>query len=142
MAASSQISEALRDFAIEFSVDFDERGTGVSDPFHATPQGILKATQFVPNEHVLSGSLLNGKNPILFKGVGHKLSGKNPYVFPLLTAFSSSFSYDLEDKDPLAGSPMIGTDVALASVFQARNNARVAFVGSVDLFSDAYVFFS
>ncbi|KAJ1343938.1 hypothetical protein BSLG_001488 [Batrachochytrium salamandrivorans] len=36
------------------------------------------------------------------------------------------------------GHRVTGEAVTLASVFQARNNARVAFVGSVDLFSDEY----
>ena len=61
----------------------------------------------------------------------------NPLVLPLLHAASSAYSYQTDvaiDDYPLA----VGTNTLLIAALQARNNARVVFVGSIDFFSDEF----
>lgn len=61
----------------------------------------------------------------------------NPLVLPLLHASSYAYSYQTDvaiDDYPLA----VGTNTLLVAALQARNNARVVFVGSIDFFSDEF----
>lgn len=62
---------------------------------------------------------------------------ENPLVLSVLHASSTAYSYqpDVEVDDyPLA----VGTNTLLVAALQARNNARVVFVGSLDFFSDEF----
>ncbi|KAJ8323377.1 oligosaccharyl transferase glycoprotein complex, beta subunit [Batrachochytrium dendrobatidis] len=140
LAASSELSEVVRDFAYEFSVDFDESGTSVFDHFnsiHDSPSQIISSSFTNKTNFILSESTRQGP-PVVFQGVGHKVTGKNILTFPILTASHSAYSYDSKDTDPLLGGPLLGETISLASAFQARNNARVVFVGSTSLFSNKY----
>ncbi|KAJ1344327.1 hypothetical protein BSLG_001137 [Batrachochytrium salamandrivorans] len=140
LAASSQLSAAVRDFAYEFSIDYDEARTAVYDHFNSldgNPSNIFSSAFTKSSQFVVSETTRNGA-PIVFNGVGHRVTGKNLLTVPVLTASSSAYSYETTDKTSLLGGPLLGEAVTLASVFQARNNARVAFVGSVYLFSDEY----
>ena len=61
----------------------------------------------------------------------------NPLIIDVLHASSSAYSHSPQDavEDyPLA----VGRNTLLIAALQARNNARVVFSGSLDLFSDAY----
>lgn len=61
----------------------------------------------------------------------------NPLVLDVLHASSSAYSYNPTEEIteyPLA----VGKNTLLLAALQARNNARVVFSGSVDLFSDAF----
>ena len=61
----------------------------------------------------------------------------NPLVLSVLHASSTSYSYQPDaavDDYPLA----VGTNTLLVAALQARNNARVVFVGSLDFFSDEF----
>ncbi|KAI8904926.1 Dolichyl-diphosphooligosaccharide--protein glycosyltransferase subunit WBP1 [Powellomyces hirtus] len=142
IAASSQISEAIRDFAYEFSVDFDESGSGVQDHFlkieQDDPTLISVSNGFVGNSVAVAPSVAKGP-PILFRGVGHRLTGKNPLIQALLVGAPTTFASEIADKDVLEGSLLVGKDVVLVSALQARNNARVTFAGSVEMFSDALI---
>lgn len=139
LTADSTLSEAVRDFAIEFSVDFDESGTGVLDSFHSMPSehgSVIMATNWAKNPYILSDKIWSGP-PVLFQGVAHKLSGKNSLAFSLLSGSASAYSYDLADKKLISGIPILGQATGLVSAFQARNNARVVFTGSSAMFSNA-----
>ena len=62
---------------------------------------------------------------------------ENPLVLSVLHASSTAYSYQPDvpiDDYPLA----IGTNTLLVAALQARNNARVVFVGSLDFFSDEF----
>lgn len=83
---------------------------------------------------VLSNYNLNGKCVLFFRMVADP---ENPLVLPLLHASSTAYSYQPDaaiDDYPLA----IGTNTLLIAALQARNNARVVFVGSIDFFSDEF----
>lgn len=108
----------------------------------------VKSNAFSP----LSGNVVVPKSvassSVVFKGVGHKLTGKNQLAFPILQAASTAYSYDLEDASTAAESddastaikPMlVGKKTVLVSALQARNNARVVVSGSLDMFTDAYL---
>lgn len=85
--------------------------------------------------------------PILFpNGVAHKL-GLNPLLLPVLSAPQTAFSGELtelddeeREVDALAGGKnkevLAGSKAALVSGFQTRDNARVGWVGSVEMLSD------
>jgi len=60
---------------------------------------------------------------------------ENPQVRDILT--ESSFSYSQKPEDPITEYPhATGKNTLLITGLQARNNARVIFSGSMDLFSD------
>lgn len=140
LAASSNVSEAIRDFAYEFSADFDPAGTAVADHFlgEEDDPARIAASRFVGNDVVVTKDVKHGP-PVLFRGVGHRLTGKNPLVQPLLIGAPTTYSYDTTDDEPIDGSPLAGSTLVLVSALQARNNARVVFSGSVEMFSDRFV---
>ena len=76
--------------------------------------------------------------PILFRGVGHDIDDDhNPLLFRLLSAHSTSYSADIDE--PLKTEPHVyGKRTTLVSALQARNNARVVFSGSLELFSNRF----
>nr|KAJ3420705.1 hypothetical protein HK105_005359 [Polyrhizophydium stewartii] len=140
LTASSEVSEAVRDFAYEFTADFDEPGTAVIDRFNSVgtdPTRVLSSAFSPSASNVVSDAIRSGP-PVLFKGVAHKLSGKNPLSFSVLSASSAAFAYDPTDKQRLIKDPLAGHAISLISAFQARNNARVVFAGSADMFSDEF----
>lgn len=123
----------------EFDIEFDERNTYVIDHFNydVSDNGkhtLLISNNFVNNEAILSKEVIEGV-PVLFRGIGHK-AGTVPLLTKILWANDTAYSSDFEllEQEPLA----IGNDVGLISALQARNNARVTFVGSLEFFSDQF----
>ncbi|KAI8821030.1 Dolichyl-diphosphooligosaccharide--protein glycosyltransferase subunit WBP1 [Fimicolochytrium jonesii] len=141
LATSSSITEAVRDVAYEFSADFDDSGTAVIDHFNAVDEDptLIAASSF-PDKNIkaVSAAVRNG-GPVLFRGVGHRLTGKNPLMQPILIGAPTTYSYLKDDDEPLEGGPLVGNGLVLVSGLQARNNARVVFAGSVDMFSDEFI---
>ncbi|KAJ3279198.1 hypothetical protein HK104_001661 [Borealophlyctis nickersoniae] len=137
VAATSDMSEAIRDLSVEFSVDFDDSDTAVIDHFLASDDDhtLVAASNFAENDIAVPKSVKEG-GPVLFRGVGHKLSGKNPLIRPLLVGAPTTYSYEPHDVGTVAGNSFIGSNVVLVSALQARNNARVVFAGSLEMFSD------
>ncbi len=139
LCADSNLSEPFQDFSIEFSVDFDERGTAVQDDFHVIENeepNLIQVSNFASS---LPKSLIEKPGqlaPIAYRGVGHKVSGRNQLAFPVLLGHPTSYSYELADKTVLRDNPILGSDVSLVTAFQAKNNARVIFAGSVDMFKN------
>ena len=140
MATSSEITENIRNFAREFDIEFDERDTFVIDHFNYNisddgKHTLLVSSNILNNEAILSKEVIEGP-PVIFRGIGHK-AGTVPLLTKIMWANDTAYSYETKDdqvvdQDPLA----IGNDIGLVSVLQARNNARVAFVGSLEFFSD------
>ncbi|CAG8445647.1 3686_t:CDS:2 [Ambispora leptoticha] len=148
LAASTELSETIRDFAREFDIEFDDRETSVIDHFNYDESDsdgkhtllVLddKKGGFSNNSIILSKETLEGP-PVLYKGIGHKIG-----TIPLLTRIAwitsdTAYSYETKDGQVADQDPFIfGNEISLVSVLQARNNARVAFVGSLELFQDRY----
>ena len=98
----------------------------------------MYSSHFTSGKYVLDSKVTDGP-PIVYKGVAHKLSGKNQFVFPLLKGSATSYSSLVTDTEPLSENVILGMDTGLVSLIQARNNARVGFTGSVDMFSDDFI---
>lgn len=110
------------------------------DHFHPAKDGSieLRGTALVENNVVWDAETLEEvkrENAILLKDASPHLVGNNPLAFPLLRPDSTSYVGG-EDGTPA----WLGTErsLSLASAFQLRDSsARVAFVGSKHLLSDA-----
>lgn len=129
LAGSENISEALKDFSYEFSVDFGS--SPVRDYFHTVEESIFSTSKLVGSSYIVSDL----KGPIVYSGIGHAISGKNVLVQPLLVGEDSAIAADTKK---VTEKSLIGSKVNLVSTFQALNNARVVFCGSVDMFSNKY----
>ncbi|CAG8755114.1 1925_t:CDS:2, partial [Acaulospora morrowiae] len=145
LAATPGISETISNFAREFDIEFDEKETAVIDHFNynISDEGkhtLLIAKGITKNPAILSKEVIEGP-PVLFRGIGHKV-GTVPLLTRILWASNTSYSYETKD-DSVDQEPFIvGNEIGLISALQARNNARVTFVGSLDLFSDSFFDYS
>jgi len=91
-------------------------------------------------DDILKNEMITGKNeaPILFRGIDQSLEEENQLLIPVLKA--SATSYGASPDDPVSEAPhTTGKKTVLLSVLQARNNARVLFSGSLELFSDRFL---
>jgi len=118
---------------------FEESDSIVIDHFNYASKdlgdhSLIQAKNYQNNNNILFGQKL--AKPILYRGVSHK-NKDNPLVFPILRASSTSFSGKPAVK-PTNGQ-VLGEEGVLVSALQARNNARITFFGSLDLFSDSFL---
>ncbi|KAL8578270.1 hypothetical protein ACOMHN_005661 [Nucella lapillus] len=141
VAASSGIGDPLRELATECGVEFDEEKTAVIDHlnYDVTDQG--KHTLIVADpSNLIEAQMIvgkKGKSPFLFRGVGMVSDPENPLVLNILHASSTAYSHSPSGK--IEEFPhAVGTNTLLVAGLQARNNARVVFVGSLDFFSDEF----
>lgn len=75
--------------------------------------------------------------PILYEGTGLIVDRENPLVLEILTASSSAYSHNPDE--PITEYPhATGKNTVLVAGLQARNNARVVFAGSIEMFSDKF----
>ncbi|BGP27497.1 dolichyl-diphosphooligosaccharide-protein glycotransferase [Rhodotorula toruloides] len=141
LVTNPESSEIWRDFAREFGVDFDDRGSFAVDHFGAAEDDdgthTLLAIPPVNAPTPFISAATRAGPPIAYRGAGHATS-RNPLLTTVLRASPTAFGATLggvvsSDNDKLAGGA-----TSLVSSFQARNNARVSFVGSFDLFSDRF----
>ncbi|OMH81857.1 Dolichyl-diphosphooligosaccharide-protein glycosyltransferase 48 kDa subunit [Zancudomyces culisetae] len=122
---------------------------------------IFYSSNFINNKYILPSANTNSAskkklNPVLYgNGIGHiyrsmdkkEEDSVNPLLIPILSGSKSSFllsenNYSRHGENQvLRGdslSTAAGSNIHLVSAFQAKNNARVAFFGSLDMFSDKY----
>lgn len=136
-------TEVWRDFAREFEVDFDDRESWVADhvaynrDLDSGSHTVLTVPVNEAPSPFISAATRAGP-PAIYHGGGHA-AGPHPLLTTLLRASPSAISAAAGSEGPTEGARMIGSQHALVSAFQARNNARVAFSGSVDFFSDEYL---
>lgn len=141
VAASSKIGEAIRDFGSECGVEFDEEKTAVIDHLNYDVSDPGKHTLIVadPQSLITSPVMVGIKkvNPVLFRGVGMTADPDNPLVLDILHASWTAYSFNPDEK--ITEYPhAVGQNTLLIAGLQARNNARVLFFGSLDLFSDEF----
>lgn len=140
---SPDLSEFWRDFCREFEVEFDDKGQFVVDHFHYDQElddgshtTLITSLESVASPFI-STSTREGP-PVLWRGVGHQV-GRIPLLHNLLHAQSSAYSSEIKANDPLTEDQQLsGTSIGFVTSMQARNNARVSFVGSLELFTDAF----
>ncbi|TDH73849.1 hypothetical protein CCR75_006284 [Bremia lactucae] len=146
LAASMKITRVQRDFALECGVEFEKKGTVVLDHVNAILDdddiynSVIAANDFVASERVV-GSLASKPKHVAFSGVGMSLEPNNILAFHALmapaTAYSANPVKPITQK-VISTDLLFGTQVGLVTAVQSRNNARLIFSGSLDLFSNKY----
>lgn len=142
IAASSQLTEPIKEVAGECGIEFSDEETFVIDPFNAdvNDEGlntlIVSDTENLLNNKLIVGNSKTG-SPLLYRGVGMTADPENPLLIEVLTGSSSAYTYNPEEA--IADYPQsVGKNTLLVTALQARNNARVVFVGSMDFFSNNF----
>merc|ERR1712141_879279 len=93
----------------------------------ADPANLIKSEKIVGDAKTMA--------PILYEGTGLIVDQENPLVLEILTASSTAYSHNPDE--PITEYPhATGKSTVLVAGLQARNNARVVFAGSIDMFSD------
>ncbi|CDR99922.1 related to WBP1-oligosaccharyl transferase beta subunit precursor [Sporisorium scitamineum] len=110
VALDSSVSEMHRDFAREFSLEFEEKGSALVDHFRYSGKhdagnhtavliggkkttGGLSTGGLVNNVNVFSEETLRAakETPLLYRGIAHRV-GANPLAFPLILPPATSYS--------------------------------------------------
>ncbi|GAA5969579.1 hypothetical protein JCM3765_003440 [Sporobolomyces pararoseus] len=138
LALSPNSSETWRDWARELEIDMADRGTQAVDHFEynldsddGSHTSLVLPLNDVPHPFV-SASTRSGP-PIIYEGALHS-TGRSPLLSPILSPPSTTFSAQSDSQ--LEDLRFYGTRSAAVSGFQARNNARITVVGSLQVFSD------
>ncbi|KAG0225470.1 hypothetical protein BGW42_004276 [Actinomortierella wolfii] len=148
VAGSPEMGTPMRELAREFDVEFDDKFTTVLDHFNydsklgqekhdaivvPTSSNMLKNDWIIPANKVADQS-------ILFRGIAHSVNPSNQLLTSVLWAPDESYSWEsLNLNEGANRSPSLaGKDTSLVSVMQARNNARIAFIGSIEMLSDEF----
>lgn len=135
-----------REFALECGVEFEKKGHLVMD--HVNPitdaadiyNSVVAATDFVASDRVVGSELSKnaaGAKPVAFQGIGLSLDSSNILGFHALVAPATAYSAN-PVKDVAPADLVFGNQIGLVTAIQARNNARLVFSGSLELFSDKY----
>jgi len=139
IAASPNCTEPIRELAYEIGLSIDDEGTEVIDHVsydESDANGLhtlITSTQWIDNKAILG----NGSSaPILFKGIGHATVHQSRLFTKVLTGTDNTYSSNPLSSDDLPAS--IGKQTLLVTAIQTRNNARLVFSGSLDLFSDKF----
>ncbi|XP_033642306.1 dolichyl-diphosphooligosaccharide--protein glycosyltransferase 48 kDa subunit-like [Asterias rubens] len=141
VAANSDIGEPIRELGTECGVEFDEEGTQVIDHlnYDVSDDGLHTLLVADPSNLIEAQTMVGAKSslPILFNGVGMTADTENPLVLDVLHGSSSAYSHN-PTKEVTDYPHAVGTNTLLVAALQARNNARVVFSGSLDMFSDKF----
>jgi len=141
VAASSDIGEPLRDLGAECGIEFDEEKTAVIDHLNYDVADDGQHTLIVADTaDIIEAKTVVGEkatSPVLFRGVGMTADPDNPLVLDVMHASSTAYSF-FPDENISEYPHAVGKNTLLLAALQARNNARVVFSGSVDLFSDVF----
>ena len=138
VVGDSTIGDAIRDFGYECGIEFEEAGTSVIDHlnYDVSDNG-LHSKLFLDSKQVLANNLITGsnKNPILYEGIGMIVDNENELLMTVLSANPTAYSFFPTEK--ITEHPdAVGKSTALIVALQARNNARVVFLGSLSMLSD------
>jgi len=143
VAASSQLTEPVKEVAGECGVEFSDEGTYVIDRFNSAVNDDGHGTLIVSepgnliNNKLIVGESTRTGSPFIYRGVGMSVDPENPLLIEILSGSSTSYTY--KPSDQIVDYPQtVGKNTLLISALQARNNARVLFVGSLDFFSNEF----
>jgi oligosaccharyltransferase complex subunit beta len=138
VAADPEVSELVRDVASGCGVDFSDENSFVIDHFNFDASDDGKHTLLVANAATDAAKVIAGSvSPLVFRGIGHTLEEDSELLFPLVQAADTAYSAN-PDAALTEYPHSTGKTTTLVSAMQARNNARVVFVGSVEFFSDKF----
>lgn len=150
---SPNISEINRDTFREYDLEFADRDQQLLDAFAHTPEGpgvvlLNPAGHIRPHPAIISRPVLTG-GPILYpRGTVHTL-GQNPLLVDVLhgpkgayVAENTVLDADEAEVEAQVGAKkkeiVAGRRAGLVSALQTRDNVRVGWVGSAEMFSDKY----
>lgn len=135
-AGDSDLGDIIREVASECNVEFDDSGSNVIDHSNYDASDIGGAHTLIAADNFANVQAIfkDITAPVLFKGIGQDIEEDSALLFPLLTGSSTSYSADVDG--PVKDLFVAGKKTVLVSGLQARNNARVIFSGSLELFSD------
>jgi len=143
VAGSSLTGDILREIASECGFEADEEGSSVIDHlnFDVNLDGGKHTLIAADPENLIDSEKITGNKkdlgPILYEGTGLMVDHENPLVLEILTGSSTSYSHNPDE--PISEYPhATGKGTVLVAALQARNNARVIFAGSIDMFSDKF----
>ncbi|XP_065187024.1 dolichyl-diphosphooligosaccharide--protein glycosyltransferase 48 kDa subunit-like [Sycon ciliatum] len=142
VAANPSIDEPLRKLGSECGIEFDETKTSVIDHVnHDTADQGKHSRIVVDPDNVIKNVPIAGKPlsaPLLFSGVGLVVDPDNSLVTTIVHGSGSTYSY-YQDEKITVYPHAVGRKTGLVAAVQARNNARVVFAGSLDMFSDKFL---
>jgi len=139
MAVGSELGKPLRDVASDCNVEFDEEESFVIDHFNYNISDSEHTLLVLDPSNIVSASIIFEKPvdaPILFRGIGQDIEEDSALLFSVLSGTSTTYSY--EPNAEIEELHVAGKKTSLVSALQARNNARVVFAGSVEMFSDKF----
>lgn len=142
VATNENVGETIRELAIESGIEFDEEGAQVIDHLNYDAADDGSHTLVVTgSDNLIDAKTIVGDksklNPILYRGIGMISDSRNPLVLDILAGSTTSYSFN--PSNPIDSYPhSVGRNTVLISALQARNNARIVFVGSLDFFSDKF----
>jgi len=141
IVVDEKVAEPLRDLSNECGIDFDEEETQVLDHVKYDKSSLNEDhTRIVIENLAVDAKIFLGKGlsaPILFRGIGHASGAESRLLTKILTGSETTFSH--VPGEPIEEYPQtVGSDTLLVTAIQARNNARVVFSGSLDMFSNKY----
>lgn len=149
LSSTQAIPTALNSALLELDIHFPAERTGlVVDHFSydvssaADKHDVLllqTPAQYKPGTKNYFGS--DDKNDVIAfpRGVGHVL-GDGAQLTPVLKAPRTAYLYNEKEQSEIVDEVFAaGEQLALVSVFQARNSARFAVVGSAELLQDKWI---
>jgi oligosaccharyltransferase complex subunit beta len=146
VAADDSIGGSLREFAESCGVEFDADGSSVVDHFSFSERNDKERTHTaILTDNVFdSGSMLenfggvsSGARKVLYRGIGHAVDESNVLAVRVLKGGATTYSAD-PTRSVGEYPENAGADTLLVTAMQGRNNARVTFSGSLDMFSNEY----
>lgn len=140
LAADASASDLIRNIATEFGVDFDDDQSNVlidhtsyAVSWTEGDHTLIASDDFIKSDVILGKTKIEA--PVLFRGIAHSLNAANSLVLKVLSASPSAYSSNPSSNQSQPPS-LTGSAIALVSVVQARNNARILISGSLDMFSN------
>jgi oligosaccharyltransferase complex subunit beta len=100
---------------------------------------IYSRNLFEPFTTTSKGIFSKSERSIAFSGVGQVLDQNNQYLFPILRAEPTTFSFNPE-KNSGDISKISGEALTLVSGYQTRNNQRVSISGSLSMCSNDNIY--
>jgi oligosaccharyltransferase complex subunit beta len=148
IASNNVISEPIREIADAQGIDIDEDNSYVIDSKSTVRENIIKIANISNIEPIVGDVDYYTTHPIYYRGTGHTLYDlalptfashrvNNIIARGVESTHSGPKGSKSGDKDNSAIQSE-GSETLLVSGVQTENNARVTFVGSLDLFSNQF----
>ncbi|GAA98921.1 uncharacterized protein L969DRAFT_88967 [Mixia osmundae IAM 14324] len=134
LALSSDLSELWRDFAREFSLEFDDRGSSLVSHSSGNLSAVQIDTSYSVTTNAHFVARLPPALPLQYNGVVHTFT-QLPLLTNIVRAPPESYSRDPQrasDEGPFVS----GEQAGLISAMQTLNNGRIVFSGSLDVFAN------